>query len=155
MVSKQRPSELDLQAELARLKRELKRAQQEQDILKEAVGVLCQRVKEHYPLIKSRSRHYPVRMLCEALGLHPSGYYAWLKWPTSLRKQQDKHLIPTTKQFWLESGGHYGYHNIHVDLREVRIDCGRDRVLRLMIYLDKKSISNCVTTPACVGQSRN
>lgn len=35
--TKQRQSEQDLQAEVARLKRELKRAQQERDILKEAV----------------------------------------------------------------------------------------------------------------------
>jgi transposase len=34
--TKQRQSEQDLQAEVARLKRELKRAQQERDILKEA-----------------------------------------------------------------------------------------------------------------------
>jgi transposase InsO family protein len=32
----------------------------------------------------------------------------------------------------LESGGHYGYRNIHLDLQEAAVDCGRDRVLRLM-----------------------
>ena len=71
-------------------------------------------------------------MLCDALGLHPSGYYAWLRHPISIRQQQDKRLVPTIKQFWLESGGHYGYRNIYLDLKEARIECGRDRVLRLM-----------------------
>ena len=64
--------------------------------------------------------------------IHPSGYYAWLKRPTSQRQQADKRLIPTIKQFWLESGGHYGYRNIYLDLKETRIKCVRDRVLRLM-----------------------
>jgi len=36
------------------------------------------------------------------------------------------------KQFWLESGCHSGYRNIHLDLIEAKIACGRDRVLRLM-----------------------
>ena len=36
------------------------------------------------------------------------------------------------KQFWLESGGHAGYRNVHLDLVEAKIDCGRDRTLRLM-----------------------
>lgn len=71
-------------------------------------------------------------MLCEALDLHPSGYYAWLKQPMSLREQRDKQLIPAIKQFWLESGGHYGYRNIYWDLKEAQITTGRDRVLRLM-----------------------
>ncbi len=64
-------------------------------------------------------------MLCEALGgLHPNGYYAWPKQPTSLREQRDKLLIPAIKRFWLESGGHYGYRNINLDLKEAKISCG-------------------------------
>ena len=50
----------------------------------------------------------------------------------SQRKQQDQKLLPTIKQFWLDSGGHYGYRNIHLDLQESAIACGRDRVLRIM-----------------------
>ena len=50
----------------------------------------------------------------------------------SHREQQDGELLIPIKQFWLESGGHYGYRNIHLDLQEAAVDCGRDRVLRLM-----------------------
>ena len=71
-------------------------------------------------------------MLCSALDIHPSGYYAWLKSPLSLRTKEDQHLLRYIKQFWLESGGHYGYRNIHLDLQQAKITCGRDRVLRLM-----------------------
>jgi len=41
-------------------------------------------------------------------------------------------LTEQIKQCWLESGCHSGYRNIHLDLKEIKSDCGRDRVLRLM-----------------------
>jgi putative transposase len=66
------------------------------------------------------------------LDVHPSGYYDWLKHPVSQREKQDQKLLIHIKQFWLESGGHYGYRNIHEDMQEAAIACGRDRVLRLM-----------------------
>ena len=64
--------------------------------------------------------------------VNPSGYYDWLRKPPSRREQEDKRLTPFIKQFWLESGCHSGYRNIHLDLLEAKIPCGRDRVLRLM-----------------------
>lgn len=71
-------------------------------------------------------------MLCSVLSVHPSGYYHWLKEPLSQREKSDKQLLILIKQFWLESGCHYGYRNIHLDLLEANHHCGRDRVLRLM-----------------------
>ena len=95
-------------------------------------SVLCRRVKERYASIKARRDCYPVRLLCQALDLHPSGYYEWLKKPLRSREQQDQKLLPHIKQCWFESGGHYGYRNIHLDLKEAKVACGRDRVLRLI-----------------------
>ena len=73
-----------------------------------------------------------MRLLCQALEIHPSGYYDWLQQPESKREEEDKRLLGSIKQFWLESGGHHGYRNLHLDLLEAKIPCGRDRVLRLM-----------------------
>lgn len=64
--------------------------------------------------------------------VHHSGFYQWLYKPLSDRKKTDNKLTGLIKQYWLESGCHYGYRNIHLDLKEAGIDCGRDRVLRLM-----------------------
>jgi putative transposase len=75
---------------------------------------------------------YPVSILCQALDVHPSGYYAWLKEPLSQRDHHDKRLSTQIKQYWLESGGLSGYRNVHQDLLEASISCGRDRVLRIM-----------------------
>lgn len=71
-------------------------------------------------------------MLCRCLGLHPSGYYAWLKEPHCQRDIEDQNLLLKIKQLWLESGGLHGYRNLHLDLKEEKVICGRDRVLRLM-----------------------
>jgi putative transposase len=59
-----------------------------------------------------------VRILCLTLEVEPSGYYAWLKHPVSQRERDDKNITRQIKQFWLESGGHYGYRNIYLDLQE-------------------------------------
>lgn len=71
-------------------------------------------------------------MLCKTLDVHPSGYYAWLREPISRRQKEDKRLSENVKQCWIESGGFHGYRNIQLDLMDMNIICGRDRVLRLM-----------------------
>ncbi|MFT5573915.1 MAG: putative transposase [Cryomorphaceae bacterium] len=74
---------------------------------------------------------YSVRRLCSAMQVHPSGYSDWLRQPASPRELEDRRLIGFIKQLWLESGCHSGYRNIHLDMLEAKIMCGRDRVLRL------------------------
>ena len=73
-----------------------------------------------------------MRILCQALEVHPGGYYEWLHQPLSRREIEDKRLTGQLKQYWLESGGRSGYRNIYEDLLGAKIDCGRDRVLRLV-----------------------
>jgi len=70
--------------------------------------------------------------MCEVLEVHPSGYYAWLKQPRSARGKAGDRLTGLIKQFWLESGGVYGYRKIHRDLRDCGESCGKHRVHRLM-----------------------
>ena len=66
------------------------------------------------------------------LDVHPSGYYAWHSQPHSKRHKANQRLTGLIKQFWLESGGVYGYRKIHSDLRDVGEACGINRVYRLM-----------------------
>lgn len=85
-----------------------------------------------YAFIKQRAGDYSIRRLCLTLKVHPSGYYAWLSEPQSVRAKDDQRLLGLIKHSWLESGGVYVYRKIHDDLREVGEDCGRHRVARLM-----------------------
>ena len=66
------------------------------------------------------------------MNVHPSSYYAWLQEPSNDREKEDIKLTAVIKQYWLESGGLSGYRNLHEDLIEARVLCGRDRVLWLM-----------------------
>ena len=63
-----------------------------------------------------------------------------MKQPLSNREIEDKNLIGQIKHHWLASGGHSGYRNIWEDLMEVQVDCGRDRVLRLMQLAGIKAV---------------
>ena len=50
------------------------------------------------------------------------------KSPCSRRQKRDARRTGLIKQFWLESGGVYGYRKIHSDLREYGERIGINRV---------------------------
>ncbi|PTB85708.1 IS3 family transposase, partial [Pseudidiomarina aestuarii] len=70
--------------------------------------------------------------MCRVLGVHFSGFYAWLHEPESPRAKANRRLIGLIKQAWLESGGVYGYRNITLDLKDLGERCSKNRVYRLM-----------------------
>ncbi|WP_434082424.1 IS3 family transposase [Acinetobacter venetianus] len=122
----------DPSAELAKLKKELLRVTEERDIPKKGRGVLRKPVQMRYAFIQDNQHIWPVRRLCSTLDVHHSGYYAWLKQPLSKTARKRQQLSGLIKQFWLESGGVYGYRKIHCDLKDVGESCGINRVHRLM-----------------------
>jgi putative transposase len=66
------------------------------------------------------------------MAVHPSGYYAWQRNPSSIRAKEDQRLLGLIKQSWLESGGVYAYRKIKDDLRDLGETCGKHRVARIM-----------------------
>jgi putative transposase len=70
--------------------------------------------------------------MCRVLGVHRSGFYAWLRQPASRREQDDRRVLGLVKQSWLESGTVYGYRKVCADLRDLGETCSRHRVARLM-----------------------
>ncbi|WP_139840946.1 IS3 family transposase [Acinetobacter sp. ANC 4558] len=122
----------DSNAELAKLKKELQRVTEERDILKKGRGVLRKPVQMRYTFIQDNKNIWSIRRLCSTLDVHHSGYYAWLKQSTSKAVKKRQQLSGLIKQFWLESGGVYGYRKIHCDLKDIGESCGINRVHRLM-----------------------
>ena len=51
---------------------------------------------------------WPVRVMCEALGLSSSGYYAWRARPESSRAQTNRALTDDIRLIHAESSGTYG-----------------------------------------------
>lgn len=84
-----------------------------------------------YAFIQDNQHIWPVRRLCSTLDVHHSGYYAWLKQPISKTARKRQQLSGLIKQFWLESGGVYGYRKIHCDLKDIGESCGINRVMVL------------------------
>jgi putative transposase len=77
-------------------------------------------------------REFRLCAMCRVLGVHRSGYYAWLRQPSSTRTREDQRLLGLAKHHWLASGGVYGYRKVTLDLREAGETCSRHRVRRLM-----------------------
>jgi transposase InsO family protein len=74
----------------------------------------------------------PVAVQCRALGVSPSGFYAWRSRPESAHAQQDRHLRVLVQASFEESRKRYGSPRVHEDLIEQEIHVSRKRVVRLM-----------------------
>lgn len=70
--------------------------------------------------------------MCAVLDVHPSGFYAWLKRPLSIRALEDRRQTGLMKHSWLESGAVYGYRKVRDDLLELGEKIGKHRAQRLM-----------------------
>lgn len=82
--------------------------------------------------MRMHSREFRLCAICRVLGVHRSGYYAWLRCSVSDRAREDRRLLGLIKHHWLSSGGICGYRKITLDLRESGEACSRHRVRRLM-----------------------
>lgn len=82
--------------------------------------------------MRDHLREFRVCAMCRVLGVHRSGFYAWLKQPASARAKDDARVVGLVKQSWLESGTVYGYRKICTDLRDLGETCSRHRIARLM-----------------------
>ena len=69
-----------------------------------------------YSCIDRRRSLYPVRMMCDALKVSPSGYYDWQARPESPRATYDRQLTETIRQVHAESDGTYGSPRVHAEL---------------------------------------
>ena len=89
-----------------------------------------------YAFVEKHRDQFSVRVMCHCLGVHPSGFYAWLNMPLSNRAKEDIRQTELIKKAWKESDKVYGYRKIHDDL----MDQGEtfvidpEGVLRAMLY---------------------
>jgi len=98
-------AELDQNAEIRRLKAELKRVSEERDILKKAAAYFAKGVRAKYAFMRDHVREFRLATMCRVLKVHRSGYYAWRRSPLSVRSKDDQRLLGLIKQQWLESDG--------------------------------------------------
>jgi putative transposase len=74
---------------------------------------------------------YPVAVMCKALEVSRSGYYAWRDRPPSARAREDERLGVAIRAAHTASRHTYGTRRVQAELRDQGFDIGRDRIGRL------------------------
>jgi putative transposase len=85
-----------------------------------------------YAFVEREKAAHAVTTLCRALGVAPSGYWAWRTRGHSARAQADARLSAQIRALHQASRGTYGAPRIHAALAADGTRCGRKRVARLM-----------------------
>lgn len=75
---------------------------------------------------------WPVAMICEALGVSRSGFYAWLGRRPSARARRDDLLSAKIRESFVASDRTYGARRVWHDLLAAGLECGLHAIERLM-----------------------
>ena len=85
-----------------------------------------------FRLIEDHQGVWPVRVMCEALSVSPSGYYAWRSRPDSPRKIANRDLLADIRRVHAQHQERYGAPRVHAELRAEGQTVNRKRVERVM-----------------------
>ena len=83
-------------------------------------------------MIRSLSVEYAIKECCEALGVCRSGYYQWKKAKPSQREREEAELVERIRRVFAANKGRYGSPRVSQALRRDGIECGENRIARLM-----------------------
>jgi putative transposase len=92
---------------------------------------------------------YPVNLMCRALDLSRSGYYAWRRRPESQRAVTNRRLTVEIKSIHEASLQTYGSPRMHFELRVKGFQCSLNRIARLMQQAGIRVVMHrrfCLTT---------
>jgi putative transposase len=82
--------------------------------------------------IEDQREVWPVRVMCDALSVSPSGYYAWRSRPQSPRNIANRALLGDIQRIHAHHRGRYGAPRIHAELRAEGQAVSRKRIERVM-----------------------
>jgi transposase InsO family protein len=85
-----------------------------------------------FRLIEDHRDVWPVRVMCDALSVSPSGFYAWRSRPQSPRRIANRELLVDIRRVHAQHRERYGAPRIHAELRAEGHAVNRKRVARLM-----------------------
>ncbi len=88
-----------------------------------------------FQFIAEHRKLYPITVLCQALEVSESGYYAWKNREVSQHAREDARLAAEIQQIYLSHRQVYGSPRIHAVLKERGVQTSRKRVARLMRQL--------------------
>jgi putative transposase len=85
-----------------------------------------------FRLIEDHRDIWPVRVMCDALSVSPSGFYAWRSRPQSPRQIANRDLLSDIRRVYADHRGRYGAPRIHAELRAEGQSVSRKRIERVM-----------------------
>ena len=85
-----------------------------------------------FQLIDEHRDKLPVTLMCKALNVSSSGYYAWRERPPSAREMANQKLYGQIKVVFEASKKTYGSPRIHRRLNKKGVACSENRVARIM-----------------------
>lgn len=85
-----------------------------------------------FRFIEEHRDQWPVRLLCDALGVSTAGYYAWCARPTSVRQQRRDTLLVEIRAIHAEFKARYGSPRVHAELAARGHGCCVNTMARVM-----------------------
>jgi transposase InsO family protein len=85
-----------------------------------------------FRFIQQHTHQFSISLMCVALSVSRSGYYAWRKRLPSARELANERLLTHIQAAFEWSRNTYGYRRIHAALVNQGVGCGRNQVARLM-----------------------
>ena len=85
-----------------------------------------------YACIARHRCEFPLRLMCRVLEVSRSGFYAWRDRPKSLRERSNDRLKIEIRAVHAESERRYGAIKVQKELNGLGVECGHNRVARLM-----------------------
>jgi len=107
-----------------------------------------------FRMIEDQRETFPIRVLCDVMGVSAAGYYAWRGRPESPRKAANRVLLCEIRRLHLAHRGRYGAPRIHVALRDLGHTASRGRIERLMRHHGIRAITARQFRP-CTTDSRH
>src|ERR1044071_7146237 len=99
---------------------------------KKGCGDLLGTAEMRFRLIEDHRDVWPVRVMCDALSVSPSGFYASRSRPQGPRKIANRELLSDIRRVHADHRGRYGAPRIHAELRAEGHSVSRKRVERVM-----------------------
>jgi putative transposase len=92
-----------------------------------------------YACIAQHLGEFSLRLMCRVLEVSPSGFYAWRNRPRSSRSRANERLSLEIRAVYSESDRRYGAIKIQKELNAKGVECGHNRVAKLMQEAGLKS----------------
>jgi putative transposase len=85
-----------------------------------------------FPFIEQHKDVWPIRLMCDTLGVSSAGFYAWRSRPRSDQQQRRDALLVEIAAIHAEAKQRYGSPRIHAELKAKGVACCVNTVAKLM-----------------------